>query len=134
MIGRNIFVFWRKFFLGRLYDIKVEEEKKLIFATAGGIFNIEDSKNYLSDFQTVLNTINPKDYTLIVDVTKLTVNKSLVEDITFLLNMYTFARFKKMIVVNPLSVASKYQIHAIAKDIEYQGIFVNNVEEAFSFL
>lgn len=119
--------------MGKLYSIELDEEKGIFFVKVGGFFKEEDAKIYLSEFQTIVNTINPSRYKLIMDGRgQEEVAGHVVDDITFVLKLYSMANFKKIIIINPSSPASRMQVENCVRKIIFAGIFVDSIEEAYS--
>jgi hypothetical protein len=116
----------------RLYDIKLDTETNTLLVTASGFFKEEDAKVYISEFQTIVNTINPKHYKLIIDASgQEAVENHVLEDIKFVLQLYSSARFKKVVIINPLSKTSQLQIENCAKEINFEADFVTTIDEAY---
>lgn len=119
--------------MGKLYTFELDEEKSTLFVKVGGFFKEEDAKIYLSEFQTIINTINPSRYKLIIDGRgQEKVAGHVVEDITFVLKLYAMANFKKIIIINPSTPASRMQVENCVKEINFPGIFVDSIDEAYS--
>ncbi|WP_312472490.1 hypothetical protein [Neobacillus sp.] len=119
--------------MGKLYKINLDAENGILFVKASGIFKEEDAKVYISEFQTTVNTINPSIYKLILDVSEQeAVDTHVFDDIRFVLRLYSSAKFKKIVVINPTSVVSKMQIDHCAKEIKFTAVFVDSVVEAYS--
>lgn len=119
--------------MGKLYSFKLDEEKGIFFVKVGGFFKEEDAKIYLSEFQTIVNTINPSRYKLIIDASgQEEVDDQVVDDIIFVLKLYSMANFKKIIVIIPSSPTSRMQIINCVREIIFPGIFVDSIEEAYS--
>lgn len=119
--------------MDRLYKIDLDIEKKMIFVKTNGFFKEEDAKVYMSEFQTLVNTINPSNHILIVDASEQeAVEKHVLNDIRFVLRLYTSARFKKIVIINPTSIVSKMQVDYCVKEINFGGVFVDSVEEAYA--
>ncbi len=119
--------------LGKLYDITLEDEKDTLFVKVRGFFKEEDAKVYLSEFQTMVNTIDPSNYTLIVDAREQEpVEKNVMGDIIAVLNIYLRAKFKKLIIVNPTSQTLKKQVEKCVKEVDFKGTFVCSLEEAYN--
>ncbi|MFK9094721.1 hypothetical protein [Bacillus salipaludis] len=119
--------------MGKLYEIILEKEKKTLFVRASGFFKEEDTKLYLSEFQTIVNTINPSIYKLIVDASEQeAVEPHVIIDIKFVLNLYSNARFKKLVIINSTSPASKEQIDNCTKEMDFKCVFASSVEEAYN--
>lgn len=116
----------------KLYEIKLETDKNTLFVVASGFFKEEDAKVYISEFQTMVNTINPAQYKLIIDVSgQEAVEPHVIEDIKFVLKIYSTARFKKVVVINPLSKEAKLQIEKCAKELNFEADFVDTIKEAY---
>lgn len=119
--------------MGKLYCFELDEEKGIFFVKVGGFFKEEDAKIYLSEFQTIVNTINPSRYKLIIDGRgQEEVASQVVDDITFVLKLYSMANFKKIIIINPSSSTSRMQVENCVRNIIFPGIFVDSIEEAYS--
>lgn len=119
----------------KLYDIKIDPEKEILFVKVSGFFQEEDSKLYVSEFQTAVNTINPGNYTLIVDGRgQEAIESHVIHDLKFALKLYSSAHFKKIFIVNPMYETSKEQIAYCVKEVNFKGEFVNSLEEALSIL
>jgi hypothetical protein len=122
-----------KKFMGKLYEITLDEEKGTLFVKAKGFFKEEDAKVYISEFQTTVNTINPSCYKLILDVSgQEAVDPHVFHDIKFVLRLYASSKFKKIVIINPTSTVSKMQIDKCAEEIKFTATFVSSVEEAYS--
>ncbi|MCH6268581.1 hypothetical protein [Neobacillus citreus] len=121
--------------MAKLYSFHLDEEKGTFFVKVGGIFKEEDAKIYLSEFQTIVNTINPLRYKLIIDGRdQEAVASHVVDDIEFVLKLYSMANFKKIIIINPSSLASRMQVENCVKKIHFPGIFVDTLEEALQHI
>ncbi|PKG22603.1 hypothetical protein [Niallia nealsonii] len=119
--------------MGKLYSFELDEEKGIFFVKVGGFFKEENAKIYLSEFQTIVNTINPSKYKLIIDGRgQEKVAGHVVDDITFVLQLYSMANFKKIIIINPSSPASRMQIENCVRKIIFPGILVDSIDEAYS--
>lgn len=119
--------------MGKLYKFDVDRENMNLFVKARGNFKEEDAKVYISEFQTIVNMINPTLYKLILDVSEQeAVPKNVLNDIRFVLRLYESARFKKIIIINPTSLVSKMQIDYCANEINFDAVFVNSLVEAYS--
>jgi len=117
--------------MGKLYEIMLEKGKKTLFVRASGIFKEEDTKLYFSEFQTIVNTINPSIYKLIVDASELEA-PHIIDDLKFVLNLYSNARFKKLVIINSTSPVSKKQIDNCVNEINFKCVFAASVEEAYT--
>ncbi len=119
--------------LGKLYDITLQDEKDTVYVKVSGFFKEEDAKVYLSEFQTMVNTINPSSYKLIVDAREQEpVEKNVMGDIIAVLKIYLRAKFKKLVIVNPNSEIFKKQVEKCVKEVNFKGTFVGSLEEAYN--
>lgn len=119
--------------LGKLYDIILEDENDTLYVKVRGFFKEEDAKVYLSEFQTMVNTIDPSNYKLIVDAREQEpVEKNVMEDMIAVLNIYLRAKFKKLIIVNPTSQILKKQVEDCVKKVNFEGTFVCSLEDAYN--
>ncbi len=119
----------------KLYSFALDEEKRIFFVKVDGFFKEEDAKIYLSEFQTVVNSINPSRYTLIIDGRgQEEVPSDVVDDIIFVLKLYWMANFKTLIIISPTSPASRIQVENCVNKINFPGVFVDSVEEAYNLL
>lgn len=119
----------------KLYSFALDEEKSIFFVKVDGFFKEEDAKIYLSEFQTVVNSINPSRYTLIIDGRgQEEVPSDVVDDIIFVLKLYWMANFKTLIIISPTSPASRIQVENCVNKINFPGVFVDSVEEAYNLL
>ncbi|RVT60819.1 hypothetical protein ACQRXC_25720 (plasmid) [Niallia taxi] len=119
----------------KLYSFALDEEKCIFFVKVDGFFKEEDAKIYLSEFQTVVNSINPSIFTLIIDGRgQEEVPSDVVDDIIFVLKLYWMANFKTLIIISPTSPASRIQVENCAHKINFPGVFVDSVEEAYNLL
>jgi hypothetical protein len=119
--------------LGKLYDFNLDEDKGTFYVRTGGFFEEEDAKVYLSEFQTIVNTINPSIYKLIVDAREQEpVEKNVIGDLSMVLNLYSSAKFKKLVIVNPVSQILKKQVENCLREVNFTGTFVCSLEEAYS--
>lgn len=119
--------------MGKLYDITLEDEKDTLYVKVSGFFQEEDAKVYLSEFQTMVNTIDPSQYKLIVDAREQDpVEKKVIEDIIAVLHIYLRAKFKKLVIVNPTSKIFKKQVEDCVKKVNFEGTFVCSLEDAYN--
>ncbi|MDE5052829.1 hypothetical protein NQZ71_26070 (plasmid) [Niallia taxi] len=119
----------------KLYSFALDEEKSIFFVKVDGFFKEEDAKIYLSEFQTVVNSINPSRYTLIIDGRgQEEVPSDVVDDIIFVLKLYWMANFKTLIIISPTFPASRIQVENCVNKINFPGVFVDSVEEAYNLL
>lgn len=119
--------------MGKLYDIILEDENDTLYVKVRGFFKEEDAKVYLSEFQTMVNTIDPSNYKLIVDAREQEpVEKNVMEDMIAVLNIYLRAKFKKLIIVNPTSQILKKQVEDCVKKVNFEGTFVCSLEDAYN--
>ncbi|KOP70938.1 hypothetical protein ACFFHH_03195 [Cytobacillus solani] len=119
--------------MGKLYDFTFDNEKDTIYVKLSGYFKEEDAKVYMSEFQTMVNTIDPSCYKLIVDAREQEpVEKNVIGDIIAVLNIYLRAKFKKLVIVNPNSQILKKQVENCVKEVNFQGTFVCSLEEAYN--
>lgn len=119
----------------KLYSFELDKEKSIFFVKVDGFFKEADAKIYLSEFQTVVNSINPSRYTLIIDGRgQEEVPSAVVDDIIFVLKLYWMANFKTLIIISPASPASRIQVENCVTKINFPGIFVDSVEEAYNLL
>ena len=117
----------------KLYSFDLDAEKGTFFVKVGGIFKEEDAKIYLSEFQTLVNSINPSRYTLIIDGQgQEEFSSYLEEDLEFALKLYWRANFKKIIIIQPAFPDARMQVENCVKKINFPGIFVDSLEEAFN--
>lgn len=119
----------------KLYSFALDEEKCIFFVKVDGFFKEEDAKIYLSEFQTVVNSINPSRFTLIIDGRgQEEVPSDVVDDIIFVLKLYWMANFKTLIIISATSPASRIQVENCVNKINFPGVFVDSVEEAYNLL
>lgn len=119
--------------VGKLYVIRIEKDKNILFVKVSGFFKEDDAKVYMSEFQTAVNTINPSQYTLIVDGSEQeAIDNHILDDLKFVLMLYSSANFKKIVIVNPISFVSKIQVETCVKEMNFKGTFVDTLEKAYS--
>jgi len=117
----------------KLYSFELDKEKGIFYVKVDGFFKEEDTKIYLSEFQTIVNSINPSKYKLIIDGRgQEKVADHVVDDILFVLKLYWMANFKTMIIINPSTLASRMQVENCVRKINFPGIFVDSIDEAYS--
>ncbi|WP_040205285.1 hypothetical protein [Neobacillus jeddahensis] len=116
----------------KLYTINLDIEKNILFVKTSGVFKEEDAKVYISEFQTTVNTINPSKYKFIIDTSEQeAVETHVIDDIRFVLNQYSSAHFKEIVVINPICPISKRQIADCVNELNFKGEFVDSLKEAF---
>lgn len=115
----------------KLYQLDLQTEKSILYVKAYGFFRVEDTKGFMSEFQTILNTINPANYKLIIDLRELeAMGADVLDDIRLMLNVYSIVTFKKAIIIRPTSVLPRMQIENTTKEVRFKGVFINSLEEA----
>jgi hypothetical protein len=119
----------------KMYVIRIDKENSLLYVKVNGFFKEEDAKGYMSEFQTAVNTIDPPMYTLFVDGSQQEAfDSTLLDDLKFVLKLYSSANFKKIVIINPSSFVSKIQVDVCVKETNFKGIFVDTLEEAYKLI
>lgn len=109
---------------------KKQAEKKLVI-TVSGFMKPDEADAFLKEYDENIKSINPAEYTLIIDSTDLAVSKQdMLPVLEGCFQLYMSNGFKKIMMVNPSSVIAKSQMKKLAESISYTGIFVDTMEEA----
>ncbi|WP_166243540.1 hypothetical protein [Paenibacillus turpanensis] len=113
------------------FDNKAAEKKLVI--TVSGFIREEEGEAFLNDYNRHIGMIKPAEYTLIVDSTGLSASKpEMLPVLEGCFRLYMSNGFKKILMVRPSSTISKIQMEKLAKSIDYTGIFVDKLEDAFN--
>ncbi|MBP2242679.1 hypothetical protein J2Z40_003259 [Cytobacillus eiseniae] len=119
----------------KLYDIKLDKEKCILYVNVNGKFEVDHSKLYISDFQTHVNTINPSVYTLIMDVNgQEAVDEEIIVDMVHVLNLYSSAKFRKTIAVQANCQLAQQQIEQVVMETKFAVTFVKTLKEAYNLI
>lgn len=111
-----------------MYKIEKKEAEKQIFITVGGFFKPEDGEAFLADYNKHVNSVQPSNYTLVVDSTDLSASKAdMLPILEGCFKLYMSNGFKKIIMINPSSVISKMQMKKLATSISFTGEFVDTL-------
>ncbi|WP_068621002.1 hypothetical protein [Paenibacillus tuaregi] len=116
-----------------MFVFEKKQAEKALAITVSGFMKPDEAEAFLKEYNEHINSINPAEYTLIIDSTNLAVSKQdMLPVLEGCFKLYMSNGFKKIMMVNPSSVVAKNQMHKLAETIAYTGIFVDSLEEAYS--
>lgn len=98
-------------------NIQVNTIKKVVNINVEGRMTEEDSKIFVSEYNSKMRTINPADYTLEVDCSEMQIlPQDMVEDLTNVMKLYKSSGFNKIIYKIKSSTTMKMQLTRIARN------------------
>jgi len=114
------------------YDFKVDSSKKIFLINGGGMFSLDDAKNFMAEYRLNVAKIDPKEYNLIVDAKDIKVNSpEIIPLLEEMIGLYTATPFKKKFSVIIESTIAQSQVKRVGKDeLSAAFIFVPSCEEA----
>lgn len=117
-----------------MYRMEVKNMNKTFFILAEGFFTMEEGQEFASEYQTKVNSIEPQEFTLIVDAKGVKPSSPEVADaLQKVMGMYINVPFKKRFMVNLDSSIAQSQVQRLGKSIPGFDLieFVDSSEEAF---
>lgn len=119
--------------MAKLHEIKVDDDKKTMYVKTSGFFKEEDALAYINEFQATLKKINVPTFKLIVDaIDQKAVPQNVIDEVKGALKLYMDCGFKKVVILTPSSPTAKMQAQSCAKEINFSGEFVDNLEMAYA--
>lgn len=116
-----------------MYEIKYEQDKKVLHIIVSGFFKEEDGLGFLNNYNENLSKINAKDVTLIIESQDLkTSSPDMLSIMKNCYQLYNSSGFKNMIIVLPESPTAEIQAKRIAQNAGYIGKFAKTLSEAYS--
>lgn len=115
-----------------MYKIDTYPQKKLFHVKTEGFFTVEEAKEFIDDFKTKAKTIDPSQYTLLVDAKdQKTSNADVAPLLETAIGLYIQTPFKKRYSVVMNSSIAMQQIKRIAnKEVIDSFSFFESEEEA----
>ncbi|HEX3043821.1 MAG TPA: hypothetical protein VHY08_03625 [Bacillota bacterium] len=113
------------------FAFNVIKNDKIFEIAVNGFFQEEDAKQFLEGYSTNVKSFNPKEYSLIVDASKMSIIKAdLTSGLEQCFKLYMSTGFKKIIIITPEDVIEKMQFERLSKDVNLNADLVINREEA----
>ncbi|MDF2905039.1 MAG: hypothetical protein K0R34_360 [Herbinix sp.] len=101
------------------FSLTIDKVRKTLKAEAHGKFNPADAGAFVEEYTKLVGQINPQEYTLSFDSTKLQVSSTdMVPLLTACLELYKKDNFKKIIFDCTSNATLKLQIHRLSKLVE----------------
>lgn len=114
-----------------LFD--TDKKNKAFIITISGFAETGKASSFVDDLKKEVAKIDVKNFTLIADGTHLkTFKPEILPVLEKSYALYTSLGFKKVIVVNPVSVTPRLQIKRVAKNTHFSGEFITGLENALS--
>lgn len=119
-----------------MFKIDINPQKKLFHVTASGFFTVPEAQDYINTFKTKVKTIDPKQYTLLINGKD---QKTASTDVTPILEnaigVYMQTPFKQRYSVVLNSAITMQQIKRLGnKEVLDSFTFFDSEEEALSKL
>jgi hypothetical protein len=103
------------------FSITIDRVRKTLYAEAQGTFSPNDAGAFVQEYTKLVGQINPQEYTLNFDSTKLRVSSTdMVPLLTACLELYKKDDFKKIIFDCTANATLKLQINRLSKLVELQ--------------
>lgn len=117
-----------------MFKFEKKQAEKVLVITVGGFMKPDEAEAFLKEYEENVNSIKPSEYNLIIDSTDLSVSKQdMLPVLEGCFNLYMSNGFKTILMINPSSVIAKSQMQKLAQSISYTGIFMDSLEEAYSY-
>lgn len=114
------------------FKTNIDKEKKIFGAEVFGFPEAGGAGEVLGSFDKILGSIDPKEYSLVLDCSELGVfRQESVPALEGLFKLYQQKGFKHIVFVNPKQVTASMQLKRVAKNIPgFAGEFVSTKAEA----
>lgn len=97
------------------FSLRLERLKKILFSEVHGSFKPEDANAFVAEYTQIVDSIQPTEYELHFDSTKLKVNtQDMVPMLAACFEMYDKAGFKRIVFDCSGNPTLKMQIHRVA--------------------
>jgi len=115
-----------------MFKIDINTQKKLIHVTAAGFFTIEEAKEYINTFESKVKTIDPSQYTLLINAKdQKTATPDVAQILETAIGLYMQIPFKKRYSVVLNSSVAMHQIMRLGnKEVIDSFKFFESEEEA----
>lgn len=118
-----------------MYEINVDKGKKTFTIKVGGFFDETEGKKFVDEYAKKTTQVNPSEYSLIIGGENLSVSKpEMLPVLKAVFEMYKSSNFKKSFGTLPESTISAMQLKRVARETNFDIIFVNSIEEALNKL
>ncbi|GAB6087877.1 hypothetical protein [Alkaliphilus crotonatoxidans] len=108
------------------YEFQLDHGKKLMLIKSGGMFSLDDAKNFMAEYKKQVGQIDVKNYSLIIDAKDIKVNgPEIVPLLEEMIQLYASTPFKKRFSVIFESSIAQSQVKRVGKD---------NFTSAFTFV
>lgn len=117
-----------------MYRMEVNNSNKTFFILAEGFFTMEEGQKFAGEYQTKVSSINPPEFTLIVDAKGVKPSSpEVAEALQSVMGMYINVPFKKRFMVKLDSSIAQSQVQRLGKSIPGFDLieFTDSSEEAF---
>lgn len=110
------------------YQFKLNEKDKMLHISAEGFFRNDESTAFINTFwESVSQIEDPNKFLLVIDLTNLAVTKQdLVHKIADGFQDFEKPGFQNIVMINPISILARQQIHNVSRSVRYSGIFVDS--------
>ncbi|HEX3043247.1 MAG TPA: hypothetical protein VHY08_00720, partial [Bacillota bacterium] len=100
------------------FAFNVIKNDKIFEIAVNGFFLEEDAKEFVKDYLADIKSFNPKEYSLIIDSSKMSIIKAdLISGLEQCFKLYMSTGFKKIIIITPEDVIEKMQFERLSKDV-----------------
>ncbi|WP_151733888.1 hypothetical protein [Paenibacillus tengchongensis] len=114
-------------------ETKMYPEHNTIFISLHGFADLAETIKEVDIFEASLPTLPIKDMSLIIDCTDMAAFKP--DILPVLERCYVmYNGFKHCVLVNPVKVVAKSQLQRVGPKAEFQGHFVDTVDEAWAIV
>ncbi len=97
---------------------KISTGKQTIDIMVEGLFNPDDAQSYLKDFNKAVSVINPLDYELILDCTKLSISPAEMQQLLKgCLELYKSLNFKSVTLKGGTNAILKMQMQRLCSSV-----------------
>lgn len=119
-----------------MFKIDINSQKKLFHVTAEGFFTVEEAQEYVNTFKAKASTINPSEYTLLINGrNQKTASADVAPILETAIGMYMKTPFKRRYSIVVDSAVAMQQIKRLGnKEVIESFSFFETEEEALSKL
>ena len=116
-----------------IVSFKNDVSNKALIITLKGFANAENSGLFIDLYKHNVSKINPQNYALIVDSSKLsTFPPDVLPVLEQSYKLYMSSQFQSIIMINPEMITAKSQLNRVARSVSFTGKFVNSLDEALT--
>jgi len=117
-----------------MYHIELDKSKELFIVKGFGLYKEDELLSFINDLKTKINLINPRDYKLVLDTSKLkTSGQKTLPIMNDIMQIYLETPFKKRFYVQSESVTANMQMKRTGKNDFFDNLtIISSIKESYT--